>query len=86
MVFDTPIPDQECNRPTKYLKNLFSYIKTQKTENQTTPPLRNNGILKADARSKAEIFNNQFKKSFTPDNDDPIPDKGQSPHRLMQNV
>ena len=86
MIFDIPIPDQESNRPTKYPKNLFSYIKTQKTESQTTPPLRSNGILKADARSKAEILNNQFQKSFTPDNDDHIPDKGQSPHRLMQNI
>ena len=86
MIFDIPIPDQESNRFTKYPKNLFSYIKTQKTESQTTPPLRSNGILKADARSKAEILNNQFQKSFTPDNADPIPDKGQSPHRLMQNI
>ena len=72
MIFDIPIPDQESNRFTKYPKNLFSYIKTQKTESQTTPPLRSNGILKADARSKAEILNNQFQKSFTPDNADPI--------------
>ena len=86
MIFDIPIPDQESNRPTKYPKNLFSYIKTPKTESQTTPPLRSNGILKADARSKAEILNNQFQKSITSDNDDPIPDKGQSPHRLMQNI
>ena len=85
MIFDIPIPDQESNRPTKYPKNLFSHIKTQKTESQTTPP-RSNGILKADARSKAEILNNQFLKSFTSDNDDHIPDKGQSPHRLMQNI
>ena len=86
MIFDIPIPDQESNRPTKYPKNLFSYIKTQKTESQTTPRLRSNGILKADARSKAEMLNNQFQNSFTPDNDDPIPDKGQSPPRLMQNI
>ena len=86
MIFDIPIPDQESNRFTKYPKNLFSYIKTQKTESQTTPPLRSNGILKADARSKAEILNNQFQKSFTPYNADPIPDKGQSPHQLMQNI
>ena len=58
MIFDIPIPDQESNRPTKYPKNLFSYIKTQQTESQTTPPLRSNGILKADARSKAEILIN----------------------------
>ena len=86
MIFDIHIPDQESSRPTEYPKNLFSYIKTQKTESQPTPPSRSNGILKADARSKAEISNNQFQKSFTPDNDDPIPDKGQSPHRLMQNI
>ena len=36
MIFDIPIPDQESNRFTKYPKNLFSYIKTQKTESQTT--------------------------------------------------
>ena len=33
-----------------------------------------------------EVKLNQFQKSFTPDNADPIPDKGQSPHRLMQNI
>ena len=80
MIVDIAIPDQESNRPTKYPKNLFSYIKTHNTESQTTPPLRSKGILKADAKSKAEILNNQFQKSFTPDNEVPIPDKGQSPH------
>ena len=75
MILDIPIPDQESNRPTKYPKNVFSYIKTQKTESQTIPPLKSNGIIKADARIKVEILNNQFQKSFTSDNDDPIHDK-----------
>jgi len=81
MIFDMPIPDQDNTKFTKNPKNLYSYIKTQKTESQTIPPLRDNGILKPDAKSKADILNRQFQKAFTPNNNDKIPDKGQSTHQ-----
>lgn len=86
MIFDIPIPEQDNPITSKTPKKLFSYIKTQKTECQTIPPLRENGILKPDSHSKTNILNNQFQKAFTPVTDHPIPDMGPSPHPHMPDI
>ena len=59
---------------------------TQKTEASDIPPLRENGLLKADTTSKANILNEQFQKAFTPISSNKIPDKGHSPYPKMPNV
>ena len=86
MIFDIPIPEQGTNLQNKTPKNLFSYIKTQKTDSKTIPPLRTDGILKSDAISKANILNKQFQTAFTPDNNDNIPNKGPSPYQPITNI
>ena len=67
-------------------KNLYTYLKSQKTENSNAPPLRQNGQLKSDPESKSNILNQQFQKAFTPITDAPIPDKGPSPHPIMPTI
>lgn len=68
MIFDIPVPEQDSPKINKHSisKNLFSYIKTQKTETSIIPPLRENGLLKSDPKTKSNILNNQFQKAFTP--------------------
>jgi len=61
-------------------KNLFSYIKSKKTETSTIPPLRENGELKSESSIKANILNKHFQKAFTPNTSQDIPDKGPSPY------
>ena len=86
VIFDIPIPEQGTPCQNKTPKNLFSYIKTQKTESNIIPPLRADGILKSDALSKANILNKQFQTAFTPDNNDHIRNKGPSPYQPMHDI
>ena len=86
MIFNISIPDQDCQKQSKFPKNLFSYIKTQKTDSQVIPPLRDQGMLITDSKSKASILNQQFQKAFTPVTADPTPDKGHSPHKQMPSI
>ena len=86
MIFDIPVPEQDSTKINKHPKNMFSYIKTQKTETSTIPPLRENGLLKSDPKTKSNILNNQFQKAFTPVTSDKIPNKGPSPHPKMTDI
>ena len=76
MIFDIPVSDSDKPFLTKFPKKLFSYIKTQKTENSSIPPLRKNGLRKSDTHIKSNILNQQFHKAFTPVTDSQITDKG----------
>ena len=59
MIFDIPVSDSDHDKPlfTNFPKKLFSYIKTQKTENSSVPPLRKDGLLKNDTYTKSNILN-----------------------------
>ena len=85
MIFNIPVQDDSTTH-TKIPKNLFSYIKTQKTDNQSIPPLRDQGILKTDNKSKADILNKQFQKAFSDNTNTAIPDTGHSTHTCMQEI
>ncbi|VDI42788.1 Hypothetical predicted protein [Mytilus galloprovincialis] len=78
MICGIPVDDNTTTISKSFPKNLFSYIKTQKSESSNIPPLRKEGSLTSDSKAKANILNEQFKKAFTPVTDDPIPDKGVS--------
>ena len=79
MIFDIPVSDSDKPFFTKFPKKLFSYIKTQKTENSSIPPLRKDGLLKNDTYTKSNILNQQFHKEFTPIKDTPYLIKAQAP-------
>ena len=86
MILNIPIHEPDTPRTKQVPKNLFAYIKTQKSENTEIPPLRNNGILHSDTVTKANILNEQFQKAFTPVSDLPIPDKGPSTYPTMPDI
>ena len=80
IITDIPIdePDQHKTSKAKH-KNLFSYIKSIRTENSGVAPLKSDGILVTDTQEKANILNNQFQSVFTNETNTNIPDKGTSP-------
>ena len=42
-------------------KNLFSFLKNSRRDQQGTPPLKHDGILHSETKTKANLFNQQFK-------------------------
>ena len=68
-------------------KKFWSYIKSTGQESAGVSPLKNeDGFLKSDNQSKANILNNQFESVFTKEDTSSIPDKGPSPHPEMPNI
>ena len=47
------------------MKRFWTYIKHKRSDNNTIPPLKSEGILHPDSRDKANILNNQFQKAFS---------------------
>ena len=47
-------------------KKLFSFLKNSRRDQQGTPPLKHDGILHSETKTKANLFNQQFKSVFTP--------------------
>jgi hypothetical protein len=86
MICNIPVDDDKTPTSSKFPKNLFSYIKSQKSESSNIATLRQNGQLHSDTKTKANILNEQFQKAFTPATDDPIPNKGQSQYPQMPNI
>ncbi len=82
----TPIDEHAFNTSKLIPKNLFSYIKTQKSESSNIPPLRKDNILRAESKTKANILNQQFQNAFTPVTNDPIPNKGVKKYKQMPNI
>jgi hypothetical protein len=79
MICNIPVEDDKTTTSSKFpKKNLFSYIKSQKSESSNIATLRQNGQLHSDTKTKGTILNEQFQEAFTPATDDPIPNKGQS--------
>jgi hypothetical protein len=87
IICDLPIgePDQHIPSKVKH-KQLFSYIKSIRTDNSGVAPLKRNGILVKDTVDKADILNNQFQSVFTNETDTDIPDKGHSPHSKIPQI
>jgi len=66
---------------------LWSYIKSKGQEFIGVAPLKNQqGFLQSDNQSKANILNDQFKSVFTREDHTNFPDKGPSPHPVMQKI
>ena len=65
-------------------KRFWSYISSRKCDNNGVAPLRNtDGLIYSDAKSKADILNNQFSSVFTQEPKDNLPDLGISTHPEM---
>jgi hypothetical protein len=69
------------------INKLWSYIKSKGQEFIGVAPLKNQqGFLKSDNQSKANILNEQFKSVFTNENHTNFPDKGPSSFPSMTNI
>jgi hypothetical protein len=68
MICNKPVDDDKTPTSSKFPKNLFSYIKSQKSESSNITILRQNGQLHSDTKTKANILNEQFQKALTPAN------------------
>ena len=81
IIYDLPInePGQFDSSRAKS-KNLFSYIKTTRSDNSGVTPLKNEGTLITETEEKTNILNQQFQSVLTNETDLNIPDKGPSPH------
>ena len=68
-------------------KKFWSYIKSTGQESAGVSPLKNeDGFLKSDILSKANILNNQFESVFTKEDTSSLPDKEPSPHQEMPDI
>ena len=68
-------------------KKFWSYIKSKRQESTGVSPLKSqDGFLKSDSTSKAEILNTQFKSVFTEEDLSNLPHKGESPYPNMNNI
>ena len=77
------ISDSYKDQPKKF----WSYIKTRKQESFGIAPLKNmDGFIHSDAKTKAEILNDQFQSVFTQEDTANVPDKGPSPYPTMEDI
>ena len=68
-------------------KKFWSYIKSAGQEASGVSPLKNeDGFLKCDSPSRANILNRQFESVFTKEDTSTMPDKGPSPHPDMPDI
>ena len=59
-------------------KKFFTFIKNKKCENSGIAPLKENGNLHGDPKTKAKLLNSQFSSVFSTDNTSNIPNLGTS--------
>ena len=68
-------------------KKFWSYIESKRQESTGVSPLKSqDGFLKSDSTSKAEILNTQFKSVFTEEDLSNLPHKGESPYPNMDDI
>ena len=47
------------------MKRFWTFIKHKKSDGNTIPPLKSNGVLHSQSEEKANILNNKFQKAFS---------------------
>ena len=67
-------------------KKLWSLIRAKRRDTTGVAPLKENGELIQQPLDKANVLNRQFKSAFSPITTEPLPDMGESPYPLMQNI
>ena len=85
IIFDLSIKDSDQHQYSDFRpRKLFSYFKSIRKENSGISPLKKDGILYTDTVEKTNILNQQFQSVITHDPPHDIPDKGPSPHPIME--
>ena len=67
-------------------KNLFSYIKSTRSDNSGVTPLKKEGKLITETEEKANILSQQFESVFNNETYLNIPGKGPSPHPQIPSI
>ena len=87
LICDLPInePDNPTQNQSKP-KKLFQYIKSIRTDKSGIAALKKDGNIITDTTGKANLLNEQFQSVFTPITEEPIPDKGNSTHPIINKL
>ncbi|MES9904902.1 MAG: reverse transcriptase family protein [Sedimenticola sp.] len=85
-IFTEQTDDNDTDHTRTTNKKFWSFIKSQKNDSSNIASLRDNGILKSDTKTKANILNSQFKSVFTSEPDGALPNKGPSPFPSMEDI
>ena len=67
-------------------KRFWSFIKKLRKDSNGIQPLKVDGNIITDSKEKANVFNSHFRSVFTNEPDKVLPDKGPSPHPLMEDI
>ena len=67
-------------------KKFWTFVKSKRNDNTGVAPLKKNGIIYSDSKTKAEVLNQQFASVFTDDGDRKLPDKGNSTYPSLPNI
>ena len=78
------ITDPEDGTSFTNPKRFWGFIKKLKKDSNGIQPLKIDGNIIADSKEKANVFNSHFRSVFTNEPDEVLPDKGPSPHPLME--
>ena len=73
-------PTEEFPSTKAPLKKFWGYIKALKKDSSGVAPLKQDGVLISDAKSKANILNNQYASIFTNENISTVPELDVSPY------
>ena len=74
--FENDSSDHPHTPKPEKIKKFWSFIKSLKKDTFGITSLRENGILKTDAKEKADICNRQFQSAFTREGNSDPPSKG----------
>ena len=77
-ILDQPTEDYPSTKAP--LKKFWGYIKALRKDSSGVAPLKKDGVLISDARSKANILNTQYASVFTQEDISNIPELDRSPH------
>ena len=61
-------------------KKFWKYIKAKKQDSLGVSPIKQNGTLHSDNKTKAELLSNQFKSVFTPKSNNNLPSMNGAPY------
>lgn len=61
----TPQAGSSTSEHWTWMKQLWTYIKQKKADDNTIPPIKSNGVLHRDSVDKAGILDKQFKMAFS---------------------
>ena len=80
------ITDSEDRTSSINPKRFWNFIKKLRKDSNGIQSLKVDGNIITDSKEKANIFNSHFRSVFTNEPDEVLPDKGPSPHPLMEDI